>query len=48
MNLDQISTIEHLKSLSNPKDIKKLTGMIATLKRFVSKLGINVYLFISY
>lgn len=34
-NLDQISVIELLKPLSNPKDAQKLIGMIAALKRFI-------------
>lgn len=39
VNSDQISTIERLKPPSNPKDIQKLTGMIASLNRFMSKLA---------
>lgn len=31
VNLDQISTIEWLRLLSNPKEVQKFTGMIATL-----------------
>ena len=37
MNPDQISAIDRLKPPSNPKDVQKLTGMLATLTRFVSK-----------
>ena len=37
VNPDQISTIEQLKPLSSPKEVQVLTGMLATLDRFVSK-----------
>ena len=37
VNLDQISAIERLKPLSNPKQVQVLTGMLAALNRFVSK-----------
>ena len=39
VNPNQINAIEHLKCPNNPKDVKKLTGMIAALNRFVSKSG---------
>lgn len=41
VNPDQISAIERLKSPNNPKDVQKLTGMITTLNRFVSKSANN-------
>ena len=34
---DQIKEIHNLKPLRNPKEVQKLTGMIATLNRFISK-----------
>lgn len=37
VNPDQIRAIVRLKPPSNPKDVQKLTRMIATLNRFVSK-----------
>ena len=37
VNLDQIRSIQQLRSPSNPKEVQKLTGMIAALNRFVSK-----------
>ena len=37
VNPDQISAIEWLKPPSNPKEVQVLTGMLATLNRFVSK-----------
>ena len=37
VNPDQRSTIEQLKPLSSPKEVQVLTGMLATLNRFVSK-----------
>ena len=39
VNPNQISAIEHLKSLSNPKEVQMLTGMLATLNRFISKFA---------
>lgn len=38
VNPDQIRAIQQLTPLSNPKDMQKLTGMIATLNHFVSRL----------
>lgn len=37
VNLDQMNAIERLKLPSNPKEVQKLTGMIAVLNRFWSK-----------
>lgn len=37
VNPNQISTIQELKPPTNPKEVQKLTGMIATLNRFVSR-----------
>ena len=37
VNPDQISTIKQLKPLSNQIVVQKLTGMIASLNRFMSK-----------
>ena len=39
VNPDQISAIECLKSPSNPKEVKVLTGMLTTLNRFISKFA---------
>lgn len=39
VNPNQISAIEHLKSLSNPKEIQVLTGMLAVLNWFISKFA---------
>ena len=37
LNLDQISAIERLKSLTNPKEVQVLTDMLAALNWFISK-----------
>ena len=39
VNLDQIKTLKHLKSPSNPKEVQVLTGMLAALNRFISKFS---------
>ena len=39
VNPDQISAIECLKSPSNPKKVKVLTGMLTALNRFISKFA---------
>ena len=39
VNLDQIEAVKHLKPLSNPKEVQVLTGMLATLNRFISKFA---------
>lgn len=45
VNPNQISAIEHLKSLSNPKEIQVLTGMLAALNWFISKFADRCYPF---
>ena len=37
VSLDQIRAIHSLQSPRNPKEVQKLTGMIATLNRFISR-----------
>ena len=37
VNPDQISTIQELKPPTNPKEVQKLTRMIAAQNRFVSR-----------
>lgn len=37
VNPNQISAIERLMSLSNPKEVQVLTSMLAALNRFISK-----------
>ena len=37
VNLDQIKAINNLQSPRNPKEVQKLTGMAATLNRFISR-----------
>ena len=37
VNPDQIKAINDLKPLRNTKEVQKLTGMIATLNRFISR-----------
>ena len=37
INLDQIDAVRRLNPLSNPKEVQKLTGMLAALNRFISK-----------
>ena len=39
VNPDQISAIEQLRPLSNPKEVQRLTGMVVALNRFVSKFA---------
>ena len=36
VNPDQIKVINNLQPLRNPKDVQKLTGMMAALNRFIS------------
>ena len=36
VNLDQIKAINDLQAPQNPKEVQKLTGMIAALNRFIS------------
>ena len=38
-NPDQIEAVNHLKPPSNPKEVQVLTGMLATLNRFISKFA---------
>ena len=37
VNPDQIKAINNLQSPRNPKEVQKLTGMAATLNRFISQ-----------
>ena len=37
VNPDQIKAINNLQSPRNPKEVQKLTGMAATLNRFISR-----------
>ena len=37
VNPDQIKAIQQLKPPINPKEVQKLTGMIATQNRFISR-----------
>ena len=37
VNSDQIKAINNLQSPQNPKEVQKLTGMMAALNRFISK-----------
>ena len=39
VNPDQIKAINNLKPLRNAKEVQKLTGMIAALNRFISRLA---------
>ena len=39
VNPDQIIAINNLRSLRNPKEVQKLTGMAAALNRFISRLA---------
>ena len=39
VNPDQIKAINNLRSLRNPKEVQKLTGMTAALNRFISRLA---------
>ena len=37
VNSDQIKAINNLRAFRNPKEVQKLTGMAATLNRFISR-----------
>ena len=37
INLDQIKAINNLQPLRNPKEVQKLTGMMAALNWFISR-----------
>jgi len=37
VNPDQITAIQQLRPPNNPKEVQKLTGMVAVLNRFVSR-----------
>ena len=39
VNPDQIRVIHSLQPSRNPKEVQKLTGMIAALNRFISRLA---------
>ena len=39
VSLDQIKAIHNPQPPRNPKEVQKLTGMIATLNRFISRLA---------
>ena len=39
VNLDQIRAINSLQPPRNPKEVQKLTGMMAALNRFISRLA---------
>ena len=39
VNPDQIDAVKCLKSPSNPKEVQILTGMLASLNRFISKFA---------
>ena len=39
VNLDQIKAINNLQLPWNPKEVHKLTGMMAALNRFISRLA---------
>ena len=39
VNLDQIEVVKHLKPPSNPKEVQVLTGMLATINRFIFKFA---------
>ena len=45
VNPDQIKAINNLRSLRNPKEVQKLTGMTAALNRFISRLADRCRLF---
>ena len=38
-NPDQIEAVNRLRPSSNPKEVQVLTGMLATLNRFISKFA---------
>jgi hypothetical protein len=49
-NPTKVETIENMQPLRTQKDIQKLVGMMATLSRFISKLGeqgMSFYKFLS-
>ena len=37
VNLDQIKAITNMRTPRNPKEVQKLTGMVAALNRFISR-----------
>ena len=39
VNLNQIKAINNLQPPQNPKEVQKLTGMMAALNRFISKVS---------
>ena len=39
INPGQINAVRHLNPPSNPKEVQKLTGMLAALNRFISKFA---------
>ena len=45
VNPDQIKAINNLRTPRNPKEVQKLTGMAATLNRFISRLADRCRLF---
>ena len=45
VNPDQIKAINNLQPPWNPKEVQKLTGMMAALNRFISKLADRCRLF---
>jgi hypothetical protein len=48
VNPEKIDTIRKMAKPSNKKDVLKLTGMMAALGRFISKLGEKAYPSSSY
>jgi len=42
INPDQISAIQQLSTPRNPKEVQKLTGMIAALNQFMSKSAFGI------
>ena len=38
VNPNQIEAVKRLRSLSNPKEVQVLTGVLASLNRFISKI----------
>jgi hypothetical protein len=47
-NIVKINAIRKMDKPSNKKDVMKLTGMMAALGRFISKLGEKDFLSSSY
>ena len=45
VNPNQVEAVKRLKPLSNPKEVQILTGMLATLNRFISKFADRCRLF---